>query len=37
MAAMHEDGTLTELSEQWYDGIDVTQVVGVLREEGHDD
>ena len=26
VAAMHEDGTLTELSEQWYDGIDVTQV-----------
>ena len=23
---MHEDGTLTELSEKWYDGIDVTQV-----------
>jgi polar amino acid transport system substrate-binding protein len=26
VAAMHEDGTLTELSEQWYEGIDVTQV-----------
>ena len=26
VAAMHEDGTLTELSEKWYDGIDVTQV-----------
>jgi polar amino acid transport system substrate-binding protein len=24
--AMHEDGTLTELSQQWYDGIDVTEV-----------
>jgi polar amino acid transport system substrate-binding protein len=23
---MHEDGTLTELSEQWYDGLDLTQV-----------
>jgi polar amino acid transport system substrate-binding protein len=22
---MHEDGTLTELSEQWYDGLDLTQ------------
>jgi polar amino acid transport system substrate-binding protein len=26
VAAMHEDGTLTELSETWYEGIDVTQV-----------
>ena len=22
---MHEDGTLTELSEQWFDGADLTQ------------
>ena len=26
VADMHEDGTLTELSEKWYDGIDVTKV-----------
>jgi polar amino acid transport system substrate-binding protein len=26
VAEMHDDGTLTELSEQWYEGIDVTQV-----------
>jgi polar amino acid transport system substrate-binding protein len=26
VAAMHEDGTLTELSKKWYDGIDVTEV-----------
>ncbi len=24
VADMHEDGTLTELSEQWYDGLDLT-------------
>ena len=24
VADMHEDGTLTELSEQWYDGVDLT-------------
>jgi polar amino acid transport system substrate-binding protein len=24
VAEMHEDGTLTELSEEWYDGIDLT-------------
>jgi polar amino acid transport system substrate-binding protein len=23
---MHDDGTLTELSERWYDGLDLTQV-----------
>jgi len=22
---MHEDGTLTELSEEWFDGEDLTQ------------
>jgi polar amino acid transport system substrate-binding protein len=22
---MHEDGTLTALSEQWFDGLDLTQ------------
>jgi polar amino acid transport system substrate-binding protein len=26
VADMHDDGTLTELSEKWYDGIDVTKV-----------
>jgi polar amino acid transport system substrate-binding protein len=26
VADMHEDGTLTELSEKWYDGLDVTKV-----------
>jgi polar amino acid transport system substrate-binding protein len=26
VADMHEDGTLTELSKNWYDGIDVTKV-----------
>jgi polar amino acid transport system substrate-binding protein len=26
VADMHADGTLTELSEKWYDGIDVTKV-----------
>ena len=26
VAAMHEDGTLTELSKKWYEGIDVTEV-----------
>jgi polar amino acid transport system substrate-binding protein len=26
VADMHADGTLTELSKKWYDGIDVTQV-----------
>jgi polar amino acid transport system substrate-binding protein len=26
VADMHADGTLTEFSEQWYDGIDVTKV-----------
>ncbi len=26
VADMHEDGTLTELSKKWYDGIDVTKV-----------
>lgn len=26
VADMHADGTLTSLSEQWYDGIDVTKV-----------
>jgi polar amino acid transport system substrate-binding protein len=26
VADMHEDGTLTELSMKWYDGIDVTKV-----------
>jgi polar amino acid transport system substrate-binding protein len=26
VADMHADGTLTRLSEQWYDGIDVTKV-----------
>jgi polar amino acid transport system substrate-binding protein len=26
VADMHEDGTLTELSEKWYEGIDVTKV-----------
>jgi polar amino acid transport system substrate-binding protein len=26
VAAMHADGTLTELSKKWYDGIDVTKV-----------
>ena len=25
---MHEDGTLTELSEEWYDGIDLTEKQG---------
>ncbi len=25
---MHEDGTLTELSEKWYDGIDLTEKQG---------
>jgi polar amino acid transport system substrate-binding protein len=24
VAEMHEDGTLTEMSEEWYDGIDLT-------------
>ena len=23
---MHEDGTLTEFSEEWYDGLDLTTV-----------
>jgi hypothetical protein len=23
---MHADGTLTELSKKWYDGLDVTKV-----------
>jgi polar amino acid transport system substrate-binding protein len=26
VADMHADGTLTELSEKWYDGIDITKV-----------
>jgi polar amino acid transport system substrate-binding protein len=26
VADMHDDGTLTELSEKWYDGLDVTKV-----------
>ena len=26
VADMHADGTLTELSKKWYDGIDVTKV-----------
>jgi polar amino acid transport system substrate-binding protein len=26
VADMHEDGTLSQLSEKWYDGIDVTKV-----------
>src|SRR5215211_4222637 len=26
VAEMHEDGTLTALSEKWYDGVDVTKV-----------
>jgi polar amino acid transport system substrate-binding protein len=26
VADMHDDGTLTDLSEKWYDGIDVTKV-----------
>ena len=26
VADMHSDGTLTQLSEEWYGGIDVTQV-----------
>ena len=26
VADMHEDGTLTELSKKWYDGLDVTKV-----------
>ncbi|HZB01367.1 MAG TPA: transporter substrate-binding domain-containing protein [Actinomycetota bacterium] len=26
VAEMHSDGTLTELSEKWYDGVDVTKV-----------
>jgi polar amino acid transport system substrate-binding protein len=25
IAAMHEDGTLTEFSEKWFDGLDLTQ------------
>ncbi len=25
IGTMHEDGTLTELSEQWFDGADLTQ------------
>ena len=25
VAEMHEDGTLTELSEKWYDGLDLTK------------
>jgi polar amino acid transport system substrate-binding protein len=25
---MHEDGTLTELSKKWYDGIDLTKKQG---------
>ena len=24
IAEMHDDGTLTELSKKWYDGIDLT-------------
>jgi polar amino acid transport system substrate-binding protein len=24
VAEMHEDGTLTEMSKKWYDGLDLT-------------
>ena len=34
IADMHADGTLTELSEQWYDGVDLTKREGEGEDGG---
>ena len=37
VAEMHEDGTLTEMSEEWYDGIDLTVAAVTVTPTEPDD